>query len=85
MKQTIVILFSLLFPFILCGQTPAFPGAEGGGKYTTGGSRRTRECPRYTQVGNAVPPLLAEAVGRAIYRMIADINRVPSITKYKGE
>ncbi|VAX09715.1 DNA-cytosine methyltransferase [hydrothermal vent metagenome] len=33
------------------------------GKYTTGGSRRTKECPRYTQVGNAVPPLLAEVLG----------------------
>lgn len=33
------------------------------GKYTTGGNRRTQECPRYTQVGNAVPPLLGEALG----------------------
>ncbi|PHS30779.1 MAG: DNA (cytosine-5-)-methyltransferase [Methylophaga sp.] len=33
------------------------------GKYTTGGMRRTQECPRYTQVGNAVPPLMAEALG----------------------
>jgi DNA (cytosine-5)-methyltransferase 1 len=30
------------------------------GKYTTGGARRTQECPRYTQVGNAVPPHLAQ-------------------------
>ena len=36
------------------------------GKYTTGGDRRTKECPRYTQVGNAVPPLLAEALGMAL-------------------
>ena len=36
------------------------------GKYTTGGNRRTLECPRYTQVGNAVPPLLGEALGRLI-------------------
>jgi DNA (cytosine-5)-methyltransferase 1 len=36
------------------------------GKYTTGGDRRTKECPRYTQVGNAVPPLLALAIGRAL-------------------
>jgi DNA (cytosine-5)-methyltransferase 1 len=36
------------------------------GKYTTGGNRRTKECPRYTQVGNAVPPLLAEAIGRTL-------------------
>ncbi|EMR3754887.1 DNA methyltransferase [Proteus mirabilis] len=33
------------------------------GKYTTGGSRRKQECPRYTQIGNAVPPLLGEALG----------------------
>lgn len=36
------------------------------GKFTTGGDRRTKECPRYTQVGNAVPPLLARAWGTAI-------------------
>lgn len=36
------------------------------GKYTTGGMRRTQECPRYTQVGNAVPPLLGEALGSLI-------------------
>lgn len=36
------------------------------GKYTTGGDRRARECPRYTQVGNAVPPLLAEIIGEAL-------------------
>lgn len=33
------------------------------GKYTTGGKKRTQECPRYTQVGNAVPPLLGEILG----------------------
>lgn len=48
------------------------------GKYTTGGDRRIRECPRYTQVGNAVPPLLAEAVGQAILKLIADLRLVPS-------
>jgi len=36
------------------------------GKYTTGGKQRKQECPRYTQVGNAVPPLLAEAIGRLV-------------------
>jgi DNA (cytosine-5)-methyltransferase 1 len=36
------------------------------GKYTTGGLRRRTECPRYTQVGNAVPPLLAESLGAAL-------------------
>ncbi len=36
------------------------------GKYTTGGDRRLRECSRYTQAGNAVPPFLAEIVGLLI-------------------
>lgn len=36
------------------------------GKYTTGGDRRKVECPRYTQVGNAVPPLLARAIGLGV-------------------
>ncbi|MFC0119184.1 DNA cytosine methyltransferase [Pseudoalteromonas xiamenensis] len=39
------------------------------GKYTTGGNRRTQECPRYTQVGNAVPPLMGEVLGRLIGRL----------------
>ena len=39
------------------------------GKYTTGGKKRKRECPRYTQVGNAVPPLLAEAIGEFILEL----------------
>ena len=33
------------------------------GAYTTGGERRVKECPRYTQAGNAVPPVLGEAIG----------------------
>lgn len=33
------------------------------GKYTTGGKLRKLDVPRYTQVGNAVPPLFAEQVG----------------------
>ncbi len=33
------------------------------GKYATGGRMRRLECPRYTQIGNAVAPFLAECVG----------------------
>lgn len=36
------------------------------GKRTTGGSRRKQEIPQYTQVGNAVPPLLAKAIADQI-------------------
>ena len=44
------------------------------GKYTTGGDRRTKECPRYTQVGNAVPPLLAQAIGHAMSTALKEAN-----------
>jgi DNA (cytosine-5)-methyltransferase 1 len=36
------------------------------GKYTSGGDRRRREVPRFTQVANAVPPLLAEMFGNVL-------------------
>ena len=36
------------------------------GKYTTGGISRRYECPRYTQIGNAVPPYLAKVIAQAI-------------------
>ena len=42
------------------------------GKYTTGGSRRKLEVPRYTQVANAVPPLFAEQVGLALWEILND-------------
>ena len=40
------------------------------GKYTTGGNRRTQEVPRYTQIGNAIPPLFGEQVGIILKKMI---------------
>lgn len=42
------------------------------GPYTTGGERRKTACPKYTQVGNAVPPLLAEALGQVLLGLLAD-------------
>lgn len=39
------------------------------GNYTSGGRRRRWEVPRFTQVANAVPPLLAEQVGLALLRL----------------
>jgi DNA (cytosine-5)-methyltransferase 1 len=50
-----------------CARLQSFPDSfHFKSKYTTGGMRRKKECPRYTQVGNAVPPLMAEAIGTAI-------------------
>lgn len=42
------------------------------GKYTSGGDRRKQEVPRYTQVGNAVPPLFAEQIGIAIWEVLSN-------------
>jgi DNA (cytosine-5)-methyltransferase 1 len=40
------------------------------GKYTSGGDRRQREVPRFTQVANAVPPLVARAIGEVLAAML---------------
>lgn len=40
------------------------------GKYTTGGTNRKLEVPRYTQVANAVPPLFAEQVGLVLMELL---------------
>ncbi|MGP4691821.1 DNA cytosine methyltransferase [Agrobacterium cavarae] len=45
------------------------------GPYTTGGSRRKEACPRYTQIGNAVPPLLAEAIGEVLSALLLIQNQ----------
>ncbi len=42
------------------------------GKYTTGGDRRTKEVPRYSQIGNAIPPLFGEQAGIVINQMLSN-------------
>lgn len=39
-------------------------------KETTGGLRRRTDVPQYTQVGNAVPPLLGKAVGETLIKFL---------------
>lgn len=50
------------------------------GKYTTGGDRRAREVPRFTQVANAVPPLLAELFGTVLSAALASYKK-PVVTR----
>ncbi|MCB8951397.1 MAG: DNA cytosine methyltransferase [Ardenticatenales bacterium] len=49
-------------------------------KYTTGGQRRRVEVPRYTQVANAVPPLLAEALGISLLKAYTKL-KIASLLK----
>lgn len=39
------------------------------GKYTTGGECRKIDVPRYTQIGNAIPPLFAEQIGLTLKQL----------------
>jgi len=40
------------------------------GRYTTGGKMRTQEVPRYSQIGNAIPPLFGEQAGIVLNKLI---------------
>lgn len=40
------------------------------GKYTTGGKLRTKEVPRYSQIGNAIPPLFGEQSGLTLKQLL---------------
>ena len=39
------------------------------GRYTTGGKRRVLEVPRYSQIGNAIPPFFGELAGWILMEM----------------
>lgn len=56
-----------------CARIQSFPDwYEIKKKYTTGGKMRKLEVPRYTQIGNAIPPLFAEQAGRILKMMLKD-------------
>lgn len=54
-----------------CARIQSFPDwYEIKKKYTTGGKMRRIEVPRYSQVGNAIPPLFAEQAGNVLKQML---------------
>lgn len=58
-----------------CARLQSFPDwFEFKGPYTTGGKRRVKQTPRYTQVGNAVPPLFAELTGVVLRKLLKNAN-----------
>jgi DNA (cytosine-5)-methyltransferase 1 len=44
-------------------------------KITTGGKMRSYEVPQYTQVGNAVPPLLGRALGKVALNLLNQFSK----------
>ena len=54
-----------------CARIQSFPDwYEIKKKYTTGGQMRKVEVPRYSQVGNAIPPLFAELAGIVLKQVL---------------
>jgi DNA (cytosine-5)-methyltransferase 1 len=53
------------------------------GKYTTGGHLRRKEVPRFTQVANAVPPLVARAFGKLFIEILTGNTYRPANTSSK--
>lgn len=54
-----------------CARLQSFPDSfVFKGKYTTGGKLRKTEVPRYTQVGNAIPPLFGEQAGLVLKQLM---------------
>ena len=54
-----------------CARIQSFPDwYEIKKKYTTGGKMRRIEVPRYSQVGNAIPPLFAEQAGVVLKQIL---------------
>ncbi|MBY6188304.1 DNA cytosine methyltransferase [Marinobacter hydrocarbonoclasticus] len=53
------------------------------GPYTTGGNLRKITCPKYTQVGNAVPPLMAEGLGLFIVKELPTLISKHSLQRNK--
>ena len=60
-----------------CARIQSFPDwYEFKSKYTTGGKLRKVEVPRYSQVGNAIPPLFAHQAGEVLKEMCNGSSKI---------
>lgn len=54
-----------------CARIQSFPDDfQFRGKYTSGGDRRAKEVPRYTQIGNAIPPLFSVSIKAVEWNLV---------------
>lgn len=51
------------------------------GRYTINGPRRRFDVARCSQVGNAVPPLMGEGLGRAVIEVLAEVDQLKAKPK----
>lgn len=54
------------------------------GKYTSGGHLRKQEVPRFTQVANAVPPLVARAIGETLTDLLQTKPTTAAVRKARS-
>lgn len=56
-----------------CARLQSFPDwVEFKGPYTTGGKERRRRVPRYSQIGNAIPPLFAQQAAVVLADLLSE-------------
>lgn len=54
------------------------------GRYTINGPRRRFDVARCSQVGNAVPPLMGEGLGRAVIEVLGEVGALKAKSKTDG-